>query len=86
MVDVVGVGMDVPVELLDIVTRLFATHSEDFIDGNFAVFPELEAKMGQVGAGRAGWACKIEIEDTSDPNEQEGFSNCLWCRRLMFDC
>ena len=54
VVDVVGVGMDVPVELLDIVTRLFATHSEDFIDGNFAVFPELEAKMGQVGAGRAG--------------------------------
>ena len=48
------VGMDIAVEEFDMVTKAFDRPSEDFVDDMLGTFPALEAKTGQVGAGRIG--------------------------------
>ena len=52
--EVVVVGTDIAVEAFDMVTNAFDRPSDDFVDDMFDIFPALDVKTGQVGAGRAG--------------------------------
>ena len=77
--------MDIAVEEFDMVTKAFDRPSEDFVDDMLGTFPALEAKTGQVGAGRIGWGCKTATDDTPEANEDGGRpSSCPWWRKFIF--